>query len=61
LGLPQLPQGLGMAGALSVEAVVAKTDSSLSSSADWHCGQLGVESERTSASNAWWHWRQAYS
>jgi hypothetical protein len=50
-----------MAGAASVDAVVAKTDSNFSNSADWHCGQVGVESERTSASNSWWHWRQAYS
>jgi hypothetical protein len=52
--------GMALAGAAAVVAV-ANTESNFSKCCDWHCGQAGVASARTRASNSWWHWLQAYS
>jgi len=46
---------------VAVVAVVAKTDSSFSSSVDWHFGHCTTVLLRTKASNSLPQWLQAYS
>lgn len=59
---PQPAQGLGAAGAASGAALpAANTDNCFSSEVDWHWGQAGTVSERTSVSKRCPQSWQAYS